>query len=294
MVQSNVLEQARAFIYSNARLLDRKRFEYLFEGGSKEEVLRALKAYQNDDGGFGNALEPDIRCPNSQPVPTEYALYVMSELDCFDADILNGIIRYLKAIAVPGGGFPLAYRSLQQYPHAPWWKIEDDGAASINPTGQIMGYLLKQKTRNDFVEEEWFKRSLNFVKKTMEQGTPAGYHDGIQWITFLEHAPESYRSIDTKRRFDEWLASPGVIERNPHAEGYVHKVLDWVTGPQSYAAQFVTEAEIEEHLSALIAEQEGDGGWPINFPAVSSLGELEWRGSLTVERLKTLRAFGKL
>lgn len=294
MALPNVFEQARAFIYSNARLLDRKRFEYLFEGGSKEEVLRALKAYQNDDGGFGNALEPDIRSPKSQPVPTEYALYVMSELDCFAADILDGIIRYLKAITAPEGGFPQAYRNLQQYPHAPWWKVEDDSVASINPTGQIMGYLLKQKTRNDFVEEEWFKRSLHFVKQTMEQGTPAGYHDGIQWITFLEHAPEDYRTIDMNRRLDEWLASPGVIEKNPHAEGYVQKVLDWITSPQSYAAKFVTEAEIEEHLSALIAEQQGDGGWPISFPAVSSLGELEWRGSLTVERLKTLRAFDKL
>lgn len=294
MKNSNVFEQARTFIYNNARLLDRKRFAYFFEGGSKEEVLSALKAYQNDDGGFGNALEPDIRCPQSQPVPTEYALHVMAELECFDDDILDGILRYLKNITLPEGGLPLAFSSLMEYPHAPWWTVENDSVASINPTGQIMGYLLQQKTRGGLEGEEWFARNLAFVKRTMDAGVPSGYHDGIQWITFLEHAPVAHRSNDIVHRLDEWLASPGVIERNPNAEGYVQKVLDWMTSPKSYAAKFVTEAEIELHLTALLDEQQEDGGWPISFPAVSSLGELEWRGSLTVDRLKALKAFGKL
>ena len=50
---------ARTFIYRNARPLDIVRWQYHFENGSKEEVLTALAAYQNADGGFGHALEPD-------------------------------------------------------------------------------------------------------------------------------------------------------------------------------------------------------------------------------------------
>jgi hypothetical protein len=74
MEEAKILGRAKEFIYKNARLLDRKRYEFHFEGGTKEEVISVLRAYQNQDGGFGNALEPDIRCPQSQPVPTEMAL----------------------------------------------------------------------------------------------------------------------------------------------------------------------------------------------------------------------------
>jgi hypothetical protein len=84
MGESQILSRAKDFLYKNARLLDRKRYEYHFEGGSSVEVINVLKAYQNEDGGFGNALEPDIRCPQSQPVPTEMALTIMEEVGFFE------------------------------------------------------------------------------------------------------------------------------------------------------------------------------------------------------------------
>ena len=55
------LGRAREFIWRNGRLLDRHLFACLFDGGQREPVLAALRAYQNADGGFGNALEPDKR-----------------------------------------------------------------------------------------------------------------------------------------------------------------------------------------------------------------------------------------
>ena len=59
-----IFDRAEKFIYNNARLLERQLFAYHFKGGSREQVLTALRAYQNEDGGFGHALEPDIRCPD--------------------------------------------------------------------------------------------------------------------------------------------------------------------------------------------------------------------------------------
>src|SRR5690242_20846862 len=64
----NLFERAEEFIWHNARLLERRLFDFHFRSGSSQAVLSALRAYQNEDGGFGNALEPDIRCPESQPV----------------------------------------------------------------------------------------------------------------------------------------------------------------------------------------------------------------------------------
>ncbi len=56
-MENQTLENGKKFIYQNARLIDRRRFEYFFEGGTQDAVIDALRSYQNEDGGFGNALE---------------------------------------------------------------------------------------------------------------------------------------------------------------------------------------------------------------------------------------------
>lgn len=64
---SEIFEAARGFVYKEARLLERRLFATLFEGAPASGVVDALRAYQNDDGGFGHGLEPDKRCPASLP-----------------------------------------------------------------------------------------------------------------------------------------------------------------------------------------------------------------------------------
>ena len=56
MIPSPNLDQAADFIWRTARLLDRQRFAYHFLDGSAAAVLMALQPYQNEDGGFGQAL----------------------------------------------------------------------------------------------------------------------------------------------------------------------------------------------------------------------------------------------
>lgn len=70
-------DKAKNFIYKNARPIDIARWKYLFENGSKEEVITVLRSYQNDDGGFGNVLEPDYLNPNSSPVQTWVAMEII-------------------------------------------------------------------------------------------------------------------------------------------------------------------------------------------------------------------------
>lgn len=292
MEKSRVLERARTFIYGNARLLDRRRFEFHFEGGSREAVLEALQAYRNEDGGFGHALEADLRCPQSQPVPTEYALHLMDEADGFDSPLLDGIGDYLSRIALPEGGLPLVFRSAYAYPHAPWWIVESDAAPSINPTGCVLGLLYKQQARPAIANAPWFERSVAYVWRHFAEQEPSHYHEGVQWIDFLLHTPERERAVGALSKLDGWLSRPGTIGRDPYAEGYVQTVLDWAPKADSYARKFVSDAELEVHLSALASRQQEDGGWPIGFPPASSAAVAEWRGKSTVDRLLTLRSYG--
>jgi len=81
---NSIYEKARQFIYKNARPLDLARWQYHFEGGSKEAVLNALAYYQNEDGGFGHALEPDAWNPLSSPIQTCSATEILKEINFTD------------------------------------------------------------------------------------------------------------------------------------------------------------------------------------------------------------------
>ena len=74
-------DQAKSFILNHGRTLDQRLFEYHFESGSKEAVRTALSPYQNGDGGFGQALEPDLRTPISSAVVTSQGLYILREVN---------------------------------------------------------------------------------------------------------------------------------------------------------------------------------------------------------------------
>ena len=120
----NTYDKARQFIYRNARPLDLARWQYHFEGGNKEAVLTALSAYQNKDGGFGHALEPDAWNPSSAPIQTWTATELFRELDFTDHahPIIQGILRYLASGQDFEGHFWYnTIRSNNDFPHAPWW-----------------------------------------------------------------------------------------------------------------------------------------------------------------------------
>src|SRR5271169_1527364 len=90
---------ATAFIAANARVIDRRRFERLFNGGNADPVRDAVAAYRNSDGGFGQGLEPDCRAPGSQPAAVEMALRIMDEAGAWDLDLVRGACDWLAAVA---------------------------------------------------------------------------------------------------------------------------------------------------------------------------------------------------
>src|SRR5215510_14808730 len=73
---------AERFIHANARLLERHRLAVLLYGAPVAPVLEALRAYRNPDGGFGHALEPDVRAPDSEPASVLQALEVRPSSGC--------------------------------------------------------------------------------------------------------------------------------------------------------------------------------------------------------------------
>lgn len=139
-------ETARNFIYKNARPLDIARWKYLFENGCREDVLLALAVYRNEDGGFGDALEPDCWNPNSSPLQTWAATEIIKEIKLDDKQhsVIQGILTYLSSGKdLNGHIWANTILSNNAYPHAEWWDFRPDEERSYNPTACLSGFLLK-------------------------------------------------------------------------------------------------------------------------------------------------------
>src|SRR3954469_1411816 len=107
---------AAAFVAANARVLDRRRFQRLFEGGPAAPVRDAVAAYRNADGGFGHALEPDCRAPGSQPATIALALRTLDESGAWDEDLVLGACDHLQAVAPAEGGAVFVDPSIAGWP----------------------------------------------------------------------------------------------------------------------------------------------------------------------------------
>lgn len=241
------LDAAERFLLLNARLIDRLRFARLFRDGSTEAVLTALRAYQNPDGGFGNALEPDLRGAASQPQPVEVAFRLLEELGAMHDPMVAAACDWLTTITRPDGGVPFVLPSVRDTPRAPWWETEDDPAGNLNPTAALAGLL----HRNE-VEHPWLDGATSFCWRALEAEVPTEEYGVRAARTFLDAAPD-------RARAERFLA------QLPPAE---------------------------DDLPELAEGQQPDGGWTVGWPFWTPITEPEWRGWMTVEALRRLRAAG--
>jgi hypothetical protein len=292
-MNSKAFQRAQIFIWNNARLLERQLFGCLFTGGDAQGVIRALKAYQNTDGGFGHGLEPDKRSPESQPVDVERAFHILDWVVAFQEPQLSELVLpacdFLASISTSEGGVPFALPSVKKYPHAPWWEVENQPPANLNPTAGILGLLLKHG-----VEHPWIEKARAFCWGAIRNSETDWYHDLMPVISFLEHSREREQAEIELNRIYGRISRPGVVEMDPQAGGYIKKPLDWAPTPDSFCRRMFEDTTIARHLAALAYRQEEDGGWPINWDALSPGVELEWRGWVTIEALWTLRAYGAI
>jgi hypothetical protein len=283
-----ILASAAQFILCNARLLERRQFAFLFQGGSAAAVGAALHAYQNDDGGFGNALEPDKRCLDSQPIDQEFALHVLDDVG-FDAAMVGHMCDFLQTITTEAGGVPFVLPTVRSAPRADWWNTDDEPPASLNPTAAIAGLLHKHRFAH-----AWRDLATEYCWSAIGSSPLDEPHLLLALLPFLEHAPDRARARRAFDRLAHSLFEKNLVTIDPTAQGYLKMPLDYAPTPQNWCRRLFSDDVIAAHLDALTARQQPDGGWQITWPAISPLCELEWRGVVTIRALKTLRAYGRL
>jgi hypothetical protein len=232
-------------------------------------------------------LEPDIRCPDSQPVPVQHALEILDAVGP-DAEMVHRACDFLTTITTAEGGVPFVLPTARKYPHAPWWNTDGDPPASLNPTAAIAGLLHKLGA-----DHPWLKDATTYCWERIAALQPSEMHEMGVVITFLRYIPDRRRAERELERLGQQLLASGLVA-DIAATDYVRKPLDWAPTPDHPLRPLFDEATIEANLDVLIAGQQEDGGWPITWPPLSLGCELEWRGWVTLAALRTLRSNGRL
>ena len=279
-------DAAADFLAANARVLDRRVFQRLFSGGAAEPVRDAVAAYRNADGGFGHALEPDCRAAASQPAAVEMAMRIMDLADAWDERLVRDAIDWLATTGPAEGGAAFVGPSVAEGPHAPWW-VPAEGASLIQ-TGQIAALLYAHE-----IAHPWLDGATRVMWSGIEGlASPNGY-EMFGVLAFLEHVPDRKRAEDAFDRVGPLLLSSGLVALDPAAEGETFGPLDFAPLPGSIARRLFDAPTIDAHLDHLADAQRDDGGWMFNWPSWSPAAESDWRGFITVDALRVLRANGR-
>jgi len=283
------LGAAQWFLAQHARVADRRIYERLFHGGAAQPVRDAVLAYRNPEGGFGHALEPDCRASASQPAAVEMALRLLDAADAWDDAVAMGACDWLTSVAPAEGGAAFVEATVIEGPHAPWWVPEDGHPPSPIQTGLLAGVLHGRTVRHP-----WLERATTVMWDMIERLREPSAYPLLGVCRFLDHVPDRDRAAVALEKVRPLLLDPRVVALDPAGAGEVHTPLDFAPLPGSIARRLFDDLTIEAHLDHLAGAQREDGGWMFSWPSWSQAAEADWRGFLTVDALRVLRANGRL
>ncbi|MBR2986528.1 MAG: hypothetical protein IKC63_00760 [Clostridia bacterium] len=306
-MKGNTFKKARAFMYRNARPLDMARFQYHFENGSKETVMNVLSYYQNEDGGFGHAVEADCWNPNSIPLHSNTASDVIIEIDYEDSShpVIQGLIRwYTSGTHFDGKHWAVTVESNNDYPHAPWWHTESESRChtDYNGTAQIAGFLVRYAPK----DSEGFALGVRIANEAIKALSPDEIIDmhtcacyvrmaelfekakAIAYISYEELKEKLHRSvkklIETDiSKWSSYVCLPSCFIKSKESEFYCEN-------------KELAEYECDH----IIKTQLPDGSWNIgwnwsgSYSDAWAISKNWWKGQGILQNLLYLKGFDRL
>ena len=277
---------AERFMLGTARLLDRHRLAVLLHGAPAAPVLAALRAYRNPDGGFGHALEPDVRAPGSEPVAALHALDVLLEVGAHDDPMVGNLAAWIGTIADPHGGVPFVMPAAAEHPHAPWM-VPSDG-------GSHLTLALAAALYEAGAETPWLERATEWAWAKLREPEALSAYWVKFALTFLDHVPGEARAATAIEQLRARIGEDGTIPVVGCTENERLTPLTLSERPASRSRALFTEAQIEADLDRLEQGQRDDGGWTFDWLAWSPGQTVEWRGAMTLRALATLTMHGRI
>ena len=266
----DVLTRATDFLWRNARLLERTLFACCFLDGPAAHVHDVVHVYRNPDGGFGHALEPDIRAPASQPVHVEVALRALHAAGVRDTALALDVCDFLAGVADANGVVPLTLPSVLAYPRAAHWTTLDPPSDSPNPTAALAGLLLYQG-----VSHPWLGQATGWCWSRLAEPI-AEAHALRCALTFLQFAPDRPRAEALAERVARQATGARWFNATPGASTYGLTPLHLVPTPDSVGRAAFPDALLAAHSMTCsgVRPTMAAGRFPGRHPA----RERRWNG----------------
>jgi hypothetical protein len=251
----------------------------ILENGSKEAVLDALSHYQNADGGFGHALEPDAWNPDSSPIQTWFATEILREIGFTDNShpIVTGILDYLESGKdFDGRVWHNIIKSNDDHPHAPWWDTGNMGVHDdYNPTACLAGFIIKYADKNSRIYKLGCRLAKEAVGAYMAQGLLDNMSTVLCYIRLMQYAGET----GATGIFDADALRAKLIKQ---VETSITRDTDiWQTSYTCKPSQFI------------------DGSWNITWkwtawPEEWAVSKNWWKSCVIILNLLYLKGFGRI
>lgn len=291
------LAKARHFMQHQARPLEQAIYEYAFESGSDKKVLRELSAFQNQDGGFGHGLEPDLRCKESSALATSRALEMMGLLPLSDERgemVQRALAYFVHSYREERRGWDIIPPEAENAPRAVWWKYGVFAENWGNPNADILAFFLDHRLSFSYEKlDELVHFAIDYFLHVCDLQE---MHELFCYVHLLERLDEPQRAllIPKMHLFLDHCIATDPLQR----EGYGAEPLQVADSPTSrYYEKYASV--IPEELDKLIDSQGEDGAWAPNWTWFQyeeewKQAKQEWKGILTLQALRTLQHYDRL
>lgn len=302
--------EIQSWMYRNARPYELALWQFHFENGGQEEVVRQLSFYQNEDGGFGHGLDPDCWNPASSPYGTMNAIGTLMEIGFKDLShpIYQGIFRFLESGAhASEEGWHFSIPSNDSWPRAPWWTYDEkvNQVQDLGITATLSAFVLRYGDR----QSELFERVCGYVDKILERVSRTEDF-GEMGVGGLGILAQDIAESGLSGRFDcaPILAGMadivnGAIERDPEKwQFYTHRPSEFIWAPFSpfYPGN---EEIVEKELDYTIETRNPGGVWDITwtwfdllekYPREFAIAENWWKAAGAIRKLCFLKSFDRM
>ncbi|NDJ53596.1 MAG: hypothetical protein GYB68_11000 [Chloroflexi bacterium] len=291
------LDAATTFIKAQARPVDLALYAFYFEDGTASAVLDALSAYQNEDGGFGHGIEPDIRLSESSPMASSVGMQYAVAVDAPAGHplIVNAMDYLVETFNHEHDYWPeFITLAINDEPHAPWWSRQSltipTEAEWSNPSAELTGYLNRYAS---LVPPEELAEANQKAQTILSGGVELKGYDILCWQRCLTMVKGEFAHAIQVRLVDTFKAKP-------YGQHYRDEIgVLWLAPtPDSILAKQMGSA-LDAHLDDVIDQQAQDGAWWPTwewgmYADAWQIARVEWAGKMTVETLHGLKAHGRL
>lgn len=298
MIQKEfVYEKVLPLVKEKGRMLDYYLIKSLFENVDNE-LSNEFKKYQNDDLGFGNALEPDCQMPHSSNLATSHVIGIINRIKdhSIREEIIKGMVQYFESsFDYENERFYMITEESEQYPHAVWWNYEDlhKNFTYGNPEPEIIGFMFKyRRFLTDFPINKQVNKVVNYILS--DQFLEDGMHNLFSVLKFHKLVDQDVKNLihDRIHELANKLLNQKVNPDEYGLEPYKVYIIDhhYVIGHDAYLNENLEQLKKQvEELSVM-----PNWKWYQNDAFFEETAKYQWMGHIYFEKIKALRLHREL